>query len=53
MVKKRVVSLIAGIALIAAVVGASAGVTNTLTASPASSGQAIACNTGTSSGGGC
>jgi hypothetical protein len=53
MMKKRIVSVLAGIALIAAVLGTSTGVANMLVASSTSGGQVIACNTGGSSGGGC
>lgn len=51
-VKKRVVALVAGLALIVAVAGASAGVANHLVAADGAV-QAIACNSGSSSGGGC
>lgn len=51
--RKRVVAFAAGVALIIAVAGASAGVTDTLTSLSASSAPAIACNGGASSGGGC
>ena len=52
MLKKRIVSVLAGLALIAAVVGASANVANSLV-SDGAAGQAIACETTGGSGGGC
>ena len=53
MLKKRIVAVLAGIALVIAVAGASAGVATSLTAWTAPAGQAIACNANGSSGGGC
>lgn len=53
MLKKRLVALVAGVALVVAVAGASAGVANSLAAWTAPTGQAIACNHSGSSGGGC
>ena len=52
LLKKRFISLAVGLALLAAVVGASANVANTFV-SDAPVGQAIACNTTSGSGGGC
>ena len=50
MLKQRLIALLTGLALIAAV--ASAGVANNLVAADGAV-QAIACNSGTGSGGGC
>ena len=51
MLKKRIVGLVAGIALIVAVAATSVGITNSLVA--LTTPQAVACNVGGSSGGGC
>jgi len=50
--KKRVVSFLAVLAIIAAVTGASAGVANSLVAADGAV-QVIACNSGSHGGGGC
>lgn len=52
LLKKRLVALVAGLALIVAVAGASVGVANNLVAADGAV-QAIACNSGSGSGGGC
>jgi hypothetical protein len=53
MIKNRIVAFVAGLALIAAVVGASANVAGSLAAETAAQPQAIACNNSGGSGGGC
>ncbi len=50
--KKRLTTIIAGLALLVTVIGASANVVDS-TSSNAAAGQAIACYTTGSSGGGC
>ncbi len=53
MLRKRITALIAGVALLIAVAGASANVANSLVNVDAPAGQAIACNSQGTSGGGC
>ncbi len=53
MLKKRIVALVTGIALLIAVAGSSATVANSLVAMDTTAGQAIACHASGSSGGGC
>jgi len=51
--KQRVIGVIAGIALIMAVIAASVGVANTLAGLDTPVGQAVSCTPSSSSGGGC
>ena len=51
MIKKRIVSLFAAVAIIAAVVGVSTNVADAVVGADAP--VAVACNSGSSSGGGC
>jgi hypothetical protein len=53
MLKKRIIALVTGFALIAAVATASAGVANSLVSSTTPNAQAVACNNSGSAGGGC
>jgi len=53
MLKKRLVALVASLALIVAIVIASIGVTNGLVAWESAAGQAVACSSSGHAGGGC
>ena len=53
MLKKRLVALVASIALIVAIVIASVGVANGLVVWEAAAGQAVACSSSGHAGGGC
>jgi hypothetical protein len=53
MLKKRIIALVTGIALMIAVVSTAANVADSITASVAPAGQAIACSPTSGSGGGC
>jgi hypothetical protein len=51
--KRRIIALLVGLALLTAVAGTSANVTGELVTVFAPDGQAVACNHGGHSGGGC